>query len=52
MRYDRKDAHFCAFLTLAAALTGYKNLAQARATRRGTILERGATAGMATDSNL
>ncbi len=29
MRYDRKATHFLAFLTLAAALTCYKNLAKA-----------------------
>jgi transposase len=28
IRYDRKATHFLAFLTLAAALTGYKKLAK------------------------
>ncbi|MFX0581151.1 IS5 family transposase [Nocardia nepalensis] len=30
IRYDRKATHFLGFLTLAAALTGYKKLAQAK----------------------
>ncbi|MFE5475165.1 MULTISPECIES: transposase [unclassified Nocardia] len=30
IRYDRKDTHYCGFLTLAATLTCYKNLAKAR----------------------
>ena len=30
IRYDRKDTHYCGFLTLAAALTCYKKLAMAR----------------------
>lgn len=30
IRYDRKDTHYCGFLTLAAALTCYKKLAKAR----------------------
>ena len=32
IRYDRKGTHFLGFLTLAAALTGFKKLAKARAT--------------------
>lgn len=32
IRYDRYTNHFCAFLTLAAALTCFKALAQARRT--------------------
>ncbi|KAF0848803.1 DDE family transposase [Nocardia caishijiensis] len=32
IRDDRKDTHFCAFLTLAGALTGYKKLTKARST--------------------
>ena len=31
IRYDRKATHYLAFLTLAAALTGYKKLTKARA---------------------
>lgn len=31
IRYDRKGAHFLGFLTLAAALTGFKKLTKARA---------------------
>jgi hypothetical protein len=30
MRYNRKDTHFCAFLTLAAALTCFKKLMKAK----------------------
>nr|WP_252367102.1 hypothetical protein [Nocardia salmonicida] len=30
IRYDRKDTHYCGFLTLAAALTCYKKLVKAR----------------------
>ncbi|MEV4129910.1 hypothetical protein [Nocardia sp. NPDC049707] len=30
VRYDRKATHFLGFLTLAAALTGYKKLPMAR----------------------
>ncbi|MFD4434079.1 transposase, partial [Nocardia sp. NPDC058497] len=30
LRYDHKGDHFCAFLTLAAALTCYKKLGTAR----------------------
>ncbi|PXX60347.1 DDE family transposase [Nocardia tenerifensis] len=30
IRYDRKATHYLAFLTLAAALTGYKKLTKAR----------------------
>ncbi|MBH0781784.1 hypothetical protein IT779_36470 [Nocardia sp. NEAU-351] len=30
IRYDRKATHFLGFLTLAAALTGYKKLAKAK----------------------
>ena len=31
IRYDRKDTHYCAFLTLGATLTCYKKLTKARA---------------------
>lgn len=39
IRYDRYANHFCAFLTLAAALTCYKKLAKAQATTWDTFLE-------------
>ena len=32
IRYDRKATHFLGFLTLGAALTGYKKLAKAKST--------------------
>jgi transposase len=32
IRYDRKGSHFCAFLTLAAALTCFKKLAKEKPT--------------------
>ncbi|WP_083898507.1 hypothetical protein [Nocardia vinacea] len=32
IRYDRKATHFLGFLTLAAAVTGYKKLTKAKST--------------------
>jgi hypothetical protein len=37
IRYERKGIHFCAFLTLAAALTCFKKLTKAKTATSDTV---------------